>query len=230
MSDYNAPARTFLRAQDPDEYEEMSDEDLDSFIEDHGIHPFKGDTEAYARDVAESVGGPMETFTNADYYFDYEKFGRDLKMDNALTSHLEDDKAQLEDEVAEAEGDVKDSENDLSEAKAALKEAKNRPEDKEEAEDEVESAEWDLESYQDTLTEKQEELDEMEATIEERENMPNHKYAEEWVDLMGGVSELGKETQENYFDYASVARDMDMSGDTTEFEHDGDTYTVNAHW
>ena len=229
MADYNAPARAFLR-EDHFDYDDKTDEELDKYIEDNGIYGFEGDTEDYARSLAEDAGGPLETFTNAENYFDYDSFGSDLKMDSALTSHLEDDKAQLEDEVEEAERDVKDAEKDLSEAKATLKEAKNRPEDKEEAEGEVESAEWDLESYQDTLTEKQEELDDMNGTIEERENMSDQAYAEEWVDQMGGVSELGKETQERYFDYASVARDMDMGGDTTEFEYDGKTYTFNAHW
>jgi antirestriction protein len=228
MSDYNAPARTFLREQDPDEYEEMSDEELNSYIDHHGIHPFKGDTEDYARDLAESAGGPLEAFTNADYYFDYESFGRDLKMDDALTSHLQEDLDSADDALNTAKGDLSDYEDARDGLKDDLKEAD--AEDKADVQQELDDAQDDVDQASIEVDEAQEAFDEVEETIASYDDMPNHKYAEEWVDQMGGVSELGEATPENYFDYASVARDMDIGGDTTEFEHDGDTYTVNAHW
>lgn len=54
-------------------------------------------------------------------------------------------------------------------------------------------------------------------------------YAEQFIDDMGGPSQLGKETLENYFDYEAYARDMNYNGDAVEFEFGGTTYTADPN-
>ena len=64
------------------------DDEVEEYIESDDIRIFEGTTKEYAEDLADSVGGPFQTFTNPEYYFDYASFGRDLKIDDALTHHL----------------------------------------------------------------------------------------------------------------------------------------------
>ena len=55
--------------------------------------------------------------------------------------------------------------------------------------------------------------------------------AYELVEQMGGVEELGKDTQENYFDYESLGRDIRLSQnayETDEEDENGDPIYVNA--
>jgi hypothetical protein len=51
-------------------------------------------------------------------------------------------------------------------------------------------------------------------------------WAESFIDDMGGVGKLSKETQEQYFDYDSFAHDAEQNGDIDEFEFGGTTYTA----
>lgn len=62
----------------------------------------------------------------------------------------------------------------------------------------------------------------MEGTVEE--------YAEEFIDSMGGISELGKETLENYFDMDAYARDLELGGDVREFVFGGKKWTVSTNF
>ncbi len=57
-------------------------------------------------------------------------------------------------------------------------------------------------------------------------DMPPRERAEEYIDQMGGVKELGKKQIEEYFDYEALARDLDMGGDTVEFEFGGQTWVL----
>jgi antirestriction protein len=54
-------------------------------------------------------------------------------------------------------------------------------------------------------------------------------YAEQFIDDMGGPSQLGKETLEMYFDYEAYARDMNYNGDAVEFTFGGTTYTADPN-
>lgn len=55
------------------------------------------------------------------------------------------------------------------------------------------------------------------------------KYVEQFIDDMGGPSELGKETLEQYFDYEAYARDMNYNGEVVEFEFAGTTYSTDPN-
>jgi len=46
--------------------------------------------------------------------------------------------------------------------------------------------------------------------IEELTEMSDRELGEEYVESIGGVKDLGKDTQENYFDWESFARDLMM--------------------
>ncbi len=50
--------------------------------------------------------------------------------------------------------------------------------------------------------------------------------ANEYVDSMGGVEELGKKIIAEYFDYEAFARDLDMNGETVEFQFGGATWVL----
>lgn len=52
------------------------------------------------------------------------------------------------------------------------------------------------------------------------------EFAEEFVDSMGGVSELSKQTAESYFDYAKFGRDLSM--DYTEVDTDDGAYFMRV--
>lgn len=130
--------------------------DLEEALEtvDNEARSFEGTNEDYAREFLDDIG--VESVTNADAYFDYESFGRDLKMD---------------------------------------------------------------------MTE-----DEDDPEYDSRVEMSDQEAGEDFVDSMGGVKELGKETISRYFDYEKFARDLDLGGDTIEFEFGGTTWVLtNPH-
>lgn len=52
------------------------------------------------------------------------------------------------------------------------------------------------------------------------------EVVEQWIDDMGGVEQLGKETVEQYFDYDSYSRDMELNGEASEFQFAGETFTI----
>lgn len=60
-------------------------------------------------------------------------------------------------------------------------------------------------------------------------DMSDKDLGEEYVDSMGGVQALGKETVERYFDWDYFARDLDIGGDTVEYEFAGQTWTIWAN-
>lgn len=64
---------------------------------------FMGTAEDYAYDLVEDIG--LENLNNPDYYFDYERFGRDLRIEGSLVNSLYEDKQYYEDneEMEEAE-------------------------------------------------------------------------------------------------------------------------------
>lgn len=57
-------------------------------------------------------------------------------------------------------------------------------------------------------------------------SLSDKERGEEYVDSMGGVGELGKQTLANYFDYEAFARDMVLGGDVNEFDFAGTHYVV----
>jgi antirestriction protein len=57
-------------------------------------------------------------------------------------------------------------------------------------------------------------------------SLSNKERGEEFVDSMGGIKELGKQTAERYFDYDALVRDMELNGDIDEFDVAGRTFTV----
>jgi antirestriction protein len=61
---------------------------------------------------------------------------------------------------------------------------------------------------------------------EQYERMSDEELAEDHLDGMGGVKELGKQTLENYFDYAKLARDMGYNSELAEFRFAGTNYVV----
>ena len=53
--------------------------------------------------------------------------------------------------------------------------------------------------------------------------------AYEYVDMLGGIDELGKDTIENYFDYEMLGRDLSFDEyETDEEDEEGNTIYVNA--
>lgn len=53
--------------------------------------------------------------------------------------------------------------------------------------------------------------------------------AYEYVDMLGGIDELGKDTIENYFDYEMLGRDLSFDEyETDEEDEEGNTVYVNA--
>src|SRR5690606_293080 len=85
--------------------------------------------------------------------------------------------------------------DDLEEAKSELAEA-------EEDEDEDEAEEI------------RERIDDLEERIRELESMGDKELGEYVVDeIHGGFKHLSEETKKMYFDYDSLARDMELSGD-----------------
>jgi len=163
------------------------DGEVEEYIESDDIYIFEGTTKEYAEEYADSAGGPMMAFSNPEYYFDFDSFGRDLKMDAALEGGLEEELEDKEEELADAD-------------------------DEDEAED------------------IQEEIDTLKENIKYYEDMSNEDYGYEYVEMLGGVKELSKQTQESYFDYDKVARDMELGGDVIEFEYDGNTYVAQAQY
>lgn len=163
------------------------DGEVEEYIESGDIQIFEGTTKEYAESMAEDVGGPMVTFTNPEYYFDYDSFGRHLKMDAALEGGLEEDLEDKQDELRDAD------------------------------EDEVDDI--------------QEEIDDLKENIKSYEDMRDEDYGIEFVSsVYGDVSDLPKQTQEDYFDYDKVARDMELGGDVVTFEYNGTTYVAQAHY
>ncbi len=163
------------------------DGEVEEYIESDDIRIFEGTTKEYAEQMADDVGGPMVTFTNPEYYFDFDSFGRDLKMDAALEGGLEEELEDKEEELEDADD-----------------------------EDEVEDI--------------QEEIDTLKENIKYYEDMSDEDYGYEYVEMLGGVSELSKQTTDSYFDYDKVARDMELGGDVIEFEYGGKTYVAEAHY
>ena len=158
------------------------DDDVEEYIESDDIRIFEGTTKEYAEDVADDMG-PMMTFTNSDYYFDFDSFGRDLKIDAALEGGLEEELEEKEQELADADED-----------------------------------DWNYEDLE-------EEIDTLKESIKYYEDMSDEDYGIEFVSSMyGDVSDLPKQTQESYFDYDAVARDMELNGEIIEFEYGGNTY------
>ena len=192
------------------------DDEVEEYIESDDIRIFEGTTKEYAQELADSVGGPMVTFTNPEYYFDYASFGRDLKMDDALTSHLHDDLNEAEERRDAAQSDLEDAQTELADAED--------DDEREDAEDAIETAEAEIE-------EAQEEMDEIQGNIDYYDNLSDQAYAEEYESQIGNLSEILSESQmESYFDYDAVARDMELGGDVIEFEYDGKTYVAEAHY
>lgn len=53
--------------------------------------------------------------------------------------------------------------------------------------------------------------------------------AYEYIDMLGGIDELGRDTIENYFDYEQLGRDLSFDEyETDEEDEDGNTIYVNA--
>lgn len=162
---------------DEDDEEELEDRMDDLWI-------FEGTVREYAEDFAADAGGPMRAFSNPQYYFDYDSFGRDLKIDAALEGGLEEELEEKEQELADADED-----------------------------------DWNYEDLE-------EEIESLKESIKYYEDMSDEDYGYEVVDnLYGGVSELPQQTQESYFDYDKIARDMAID-DVFEFEYKGTTYVA----
>jgi antirestriction protein len=106
-----------------------------ALVEDE-VRAFEGSVEDYARDLAESTGEGINTFTNPEFYFDYEAFGRDLGYngeDGSREVQEELDEAQREleeaatgeadaDEIEELEDRVEDLEKQMKELDARTNE------------------------------------------------------------------------------------------------------------
>ena len=120
----------------------------------------QGSAEDYVRELVDDIG--VGGVVNNQYYFDYDRFGRDLRLSGDLTGGLET----------------------------------------------------------------QEEIDEAD---EKYDRMSDREIGEETVDdIYGGVEHLPKETQEQYFDYEALARDMNYNGEIDEFEFGGTTYNIDT--
>jgi len=94
MEDYEKPGFFYL----------VEDRDLESALENYEeVMMFEGSLEDAAYDYSDQMGEIDQA--NADMYFDYEKFGRDLRIGGDLTNSLEEDA-----EYAESEGDEDEAE------------------------------------------------------------------------------------------------------------------------
>jgi hypothetical protein len=54
-------------------------------------------------------------------------------------------------------------------------------------------------------------------------------YAEQFVDDMGGLEHLDRQTLENHFDWDSYVTELETGGGITEFEFAGTTYTADPN-
>jgi len=130
-------------------------------IEDVGLR--EGSAEDYVYDFIEDVGLPGNA---ADFYFDYDRFGRDLSIDGALDPD---------------------------------------PDNYDEGEDDPDY-------------------------IEEEERvsgLTNQEYGIEYVDRLGGVDQLSKQTISDYFDYDAFVRDLEINGEIDTFSFAGTDYVVD---
>jgi len=130
-------------------------------IEDVGLR--EGSAEDYVYDFIEDVGLPGNA---ADFYFDYDRFGRDLSIDGALDPD---------------------------------------PDNYDEGEDDPDY-------------------------IEEEERvsgLTNQEYGIEYVDMLGGVDQLSKQTISDYFDYDAFVRDLEINGEIDTFSFAGTDYVVD---
>lgn len=130
-------------------------------IEDVGLR--EGSAEDYVYDLIEDVGLPGNA---ADFYFDYDRFGRDLSIDGALDPD---------------------------------------PDNYDEGEDDPDY-------------------------IEEEERvsgLTNQEYGIEYVDMLGGVDQLSKQTISDYFDYDAFVRDLEINGEIDTFSFAGTDYVVD---
>ena len=130
-------------------------------IEDVGLR--EGSAEDYVYDLIEDVGLPGNA---ADFYFDYDRFGRDLSIDGALDPD---------------------------------------PDNYDEGEDDPDY-------------------------IEEEERvsgLTNQEYGIEYVDRLGGVDQLSKQTISDYFDYDAFVRDLEINGEIDTFSFAGTDYVVD---
>ncbi|UCC72592.1 MAG: antirestriction protein ArdA [Gemmatimonadota bacterium] len=59
-------------------------------------------------------------------------------------------------------------------------------------------------------------------------SMSDRERGEEYVDSMGGVGELGKELAARYFDYAALARDLELGGDAVPFVFAGSDWVMTT--
>jgi len=130
-------------------------------IEDVGLR--EGSAEDYVYDLVEDVGLPSNA---VDYYFDYDRFGRDLSIDGALDPD---------------------------------------PDNYDEGEDDPDY-------------------------IEEEERvsrLTNQEYGIEYVDMLGGVDQLSKQTISDYFDYDAFVSDLKINGEIDTFSFAGTDYVVD---
>ena len=222
--DYYAPSREYLRDYVGGEFEEMSDEDMDTYIEDHSVIPHEGDAEDYARYITTETGHYHEP----GWYFDHASFGRDLKMDSGLTYHMQDDLDSKDNEVDDAQREVEDAQKSLSEAHQAKADATDKDE-RADAQEDIESYASDLEYYEDELAERKEEHEQLEADIDSLESLPDEKYSEEYIEQLGDIKELGEDTLQRYYDFARLGKHMEDNSEITEIEFNGRTWTIETH-
>lgn len=154
--------------------------------------------EDFAMEYIDSIGSIGDALgENAANYFDYDSFGRDLRIDGygqvwAVEWKTSDDKGELDEQF-----------HDYDEAESAGEAWQ------EEADDDGEEKT----SYE---------------IVEQESDMSDQDVGEDYVDSMGGVGELDKQTQENYFDWSSFARDLMMDMGKTGSGRGGIYYDPNS--
>lgn len=142
-------------------------------------HGYKDD-EDFAIGFVEEMGGIENALGDqAESYFDFDSFGRDLRMEGYGQTWT------VEWKTADDEGELDETFSDYDEAQAAGEAWQEEAED-----DEEENPSFEV--------------------VEGVSDQSDQDIGEEYVDSMGGVGELDKDTQERYFDWTTYARDLMM--------------------
>jgi antirestriction protein len=176
-------------------------QDLDEALTkaDEEARPREGSVEDYAHEIAEDSGMGPRVFTNWQSYFDYEAFGRDLRIEGSDTAHLEDD-------LATAESELEDAQTELKEAK--------------------EGGEDDTSYEESEVEEAEERVDDLKGSIKEIENQTDQERGEGYIDGVYG-DDIPEELAQQYFDWESIARDMELGGDVSTFTFGGTEYVMD---
>lgn len=155
-------------------------EDAIGRIDDLTVYGEFDSDEDFAMEYVDKIGSIGDALGDtAESYFDFDAFGRDLRIDGYGQTWV------VEWKTSDDEGELDEQFNKYEDAESAG------------------------EAWQEEADEDGEENTSYEI-VEQVSDMSDQDVGEDYVDSIGGVGALDKQTQENYFDWRSYARDLMM--------------------